>query len=84
MKLEFPPRSCSKYTQISISRKILPVELRCSMLSERYNEVTIAFVILQTDPKIILTFLISFYIQQAVGPAGAKRVAYRNTTKEFS
>jgi len=54
------------------------------MLSERYNEVTIAFVILQTDPKIILTFLISFYIQQAVGPAGAKRVAYRNTTKEFS
>jgi len=74
----------SKYTQISILRKIFPVELRCSMLSERHNGATVAFVILQMDLKNIFILIISFYIQEAVSPVGAKPLAYHYTTNDPS
>ena len=54
------------------------------MLSERYNEVTVAFCNCANRHKKICIFNINFYIQQAVSPVGAKRVAYINITNELT
>jgi len=54
------------------------------MLSERHNGATVAFVILQMDLKNIFILIISFYIQEAVSPVGAKPLAYHYTTNDPS